>query len=341
MKWTSLPRHTPRWIARHPVLLVEWLVACNALRRATMRRRLFQLAALALLLGSAGLAVAGPLAGDASNVVSALSEYWVATFIASAMYAAAAIARRQRASRQQFAASWLVATPISPRSESVSHAVRSLLPLLLRSAGAILLVAALVYLSASPSGRVRTIGYCIAAGAICGAAVGWWVRRTPVVENEVGSRYVLRARTTAQLHVSDAALSTWPLAQLMAWGRPANTRVLLIVALFAVQGGSSALHGLAVVACWFVASYLGGLLGASWRAIHDAAAWLRSTPLPFPRFAWSISRRALLHQWVGAAAAVLLFTALGSSWTMALHLAAAWLTIVVLAQAIVLTSTQR
>jgi hypothetical protein len=289
-----------------------------------------------VLLGVTALAAAAPLASHASNVVGTLSEYWVATFVVSAMYAAVSVSRRRRSSQLQFTGSWLAAAPVGHRSQAVSHAVRSLFPLLLQSAGVMLLIAVLARLSAAPSSIARRIEACVGAGAICGALVGAWLLRFREHEHAVGSRYVVRARTGAQLRQSDAALAGWPLAQLMAWSRPENSRVLLLAALFAVQGGSSALHGLAVVASWLAASYLGGLLSASVRATREAAAWLRSTPMPFFRFAWSISRRSLLHQFAGAGVAVVLFAAVGSSWAMALYLAGLWMAMVVLVSAVAL-----
>jgi hypothetical protein len=341
MKWTSLPRHTPRWITRHPVLLSEWLVARNALQRALTHRRRGQIGAIAVLFAATALALAGPLAAHATSVINELYEYWVALFVACAMYAAASVARRRRASRREFVASWLAAAPIGHISESASHAARSLLPLVLQSSVVLTVIAVLGRLSHA-SGPVTTrIEACIGVGVICGATIGWWVFRAREAEHAAGSRYVFRATTRTQPRPSDVALSTWPLAQLMAWGRPENTRVLLMAALFAVQGGSSALHGLAVVASWFAASYLGGLLSASLRAMSEAAAWLRSTPLPFFQFAWSISRRALIHQFIGAAVAAGLLVAVGSTWTMALYCAALWLAIVAVASAAALAECYR
>jgi hypothetical protein len=341
MKWTSLPRRTPRWITRHPVLLAEWLVACNAVRRAMTHRRRWWIAAIVALFAATAVAIAGPFATHAASAVNLLYEYWVALLVASAMYAAVTVARRRRVSKREFAASWLVAAPIGHLSESASHATRSLVPLALQSVGVVTVIVVLARLSNAPDPVTTKIVACIVAGVSCGAAIGCWLLRARDTDHAAGSRYVFRARTNVQPRPSDAALSTWPLAQLMAWGRPENTRVLLLAALFAVQGGSSAVHGLAVVASWFAASYLGGLLSASVRAMNEAAAWLRSTPLPFFQFAWSISRRALIHQAIGAAVAAGLLVAIGSTWTMALYLTGLWLIIVVVASTATLAECYR
>ena len=43
--------------------------------------------------------------------------------------------------------------------------------------------------------------------------------------------------------------------------------------LFAVQAGSSAVHGLSVLAIWVLGGYLGGLLRAVWDTARSASDW--------------------------------------------------------------------
>lgn len=122
-----------------------------------------------------------------------------------------------------------------------------------------------------------------------------------------------------------AGLSGWPIAQVLSWSRPDNSRYVLVAALLAVQGGSSALTGLSVVAMYFVASYLAALLSAMTAVAKSAAIWLRATPITLMGFVWSISRRALAHQLIGVALAITCMLLLGSPLSMALQLAALWL----------------
>jgi hypothetical protein len=122
-----------------------------------------------------------------------------------------------------------------------------------------------------------------------------------------------------------AGLSGWPIAQVLAWSRPENSRYVLIAALLAVQGGSSAIAGLSVVAMYFVASYLAALVSAMTTVARSAAAWLRATPITLMGFVWSVSRRALAHQFIGVALAVACMTMLGAPIGMALQAAALWL----------------
>jgi hypothetical protein len=117
--------------------------------------------------------------------------------------------------------------------------------------------------------------------------------------------------------------------------------VLLIVALFAVQGGASILSGLTVVAMWVVAAYLGGLLAAVVQVSREASAWLRCTPIKFHAFAWPIARRALLHQALGTAGAVAVMIAQGATPAMAIYCGVLWLSMVVLIFTISLAESYR
>ena len=115
------------------------------------------------------------------------------------------------------------------------------------------------------------------------------------------SRYVGKVKHGGALMPSTAALSSWPMAQVRAWGRPENLRLLVMVGMLAVQAGSSAIQGLSVVAIWLLGGYLLGLLNAVMHTARAASHWLRSTPIPFAQFAWAMSRRALLYQVVATA----------------------------------------
>jgi hypothetical protein len=168
---------------------------------------------------------------------------------------------------------------------------------------------------------------CIGGGLLGGALIGWMLDSSRA-ERHVGSRYVARVKPRAKLTPSSDGLAGWPIAQVRAWSRPENSRVVLVAALLAVQAGSSALGGLAVVAAWLLASYLGALLSAIVQVAKAAAAWLRSTPISFPEFAWSIARRAMLHQVLGTAVAAGLMLVLGAPASLAVQASGLWLLIV-------------
>ena len=101
------------------------------------------------------------------------------------------------------------------------------------------------------------------------------------------------------------------------------------MALLAVQGGSSAIAGLSVVAMYFIASYLAALLSAMMTVSKLAATWLRSTPMTLGAFVLALSRRAFVHQLIGTMLAVVLMSLLGTPLAMALDVAALWLGVVV------------
>ena len=181
----------------------------------------------------------------------------------------------------------------------------------------------------------------IAAATVLGAAIGWWSARRSRADALEGSRYVGRIKSATLQFLLSAALSGWPLAQVRAWGRPDNLRILLMVAMLAVQAGSSALVGLSVVAIWLLGGYLAGLLAAVLQTANLAAHWLRSTPIPFAQFAWALTRRALLYQVVATAVGIGLMVILGAPLLSALYIGALWLTIVLLSCSIGLAESYR
>jgi hypothetical protein len=182
----------------------------------------------------------------------------------------------------------------------------------------------------------------VAVSTAIGSIVGWWSARRSRADALEGSRYVGAIKPRSATLPSSDALSGWPVAQVRAWGRPENLRILVLIpALFAVQAGSSAVHGLSVLAIWVLGGYLGGLLRAVWHTAKSASDWLRSTPIPFAQFAWAMTRRALLHQFVGTVVAAAVLISLGAPWASALYLSALWLAIVLLSYSIFVVDAYR
>ena len=299
---------TPAPLRRHVVLLVEWLQLANALKR--WRAEWLALAAVSL-------ATAGAVTIFSSRLVATvnvLADYWVLTAIVTAVYAASSIASRRRRIHELHSQSWLIAAPIPQASVRASQTIRALLPTIAQFVGLALLILLVQW-----NGKAIA---AIAAGLLVGAIVGWRAStrseaRTPA------SRYVRSKRTGAQ------ALSAWPISQVLAWSRPENSRYVLIIALFAVQGGSSAVMGLSIVALYFIVSYLAALLSALIGVAKSASAWLRSTPMSLSEFVWLLSRRALIHQVFGTGLAVAFISLLGAPLIPTLQIAALWLSLVI------------
>jgi hypothetical protein len=319
-------------LQRHPLLAAEVLQIENRVRRWAATP-LKSLALAALIAGGAAILLALSRQSVRPGVWStSLQAYWPVVLVLAAIYAAMYTGRRRRRSEPLQSRSWLGAAPVSSVALAVHRMAHAFAPLLLQ----VLAVSALVLLAARDSTRpaLRTVGL-LWVGAVLGAAIGWISRPGGAHERREDSRYAPRVHSARTLDASLASLSRWPIAQTFAWGRPENLRALVIVCLLlGVQAGSSALRGLIIVAVWLVGGYLSSLLFAVPRAAQGAAQWLRTTPLAFARFAWALSRRALLHQAAGVALLGAGLLAMGATPSLALYLAAQWLSIVVLVYAV-------
>lgn len=320
---------------RNPLLLAEWIAIRNFVRRLRSH-------ALAITLACVALAVAaGIVLVTFGSRAAVLIEYRFMTIVVVGLYTAFLVKRQRLRAEARSSESWLIAAPIAYRQRRVALTVLSVVPLLIQLLIATLAVALLALLQELTPSQAIELSLYVAGGAAAGTLIGWWSasrRKSPAYE---GSRYVARARHTDAMTPSIEALAAWPVGQLRAAGRPENLKVVLFAAMLAVQAGSSALHGLCVVAMWLVAAYLGGLLGAVVRTARAAAAWLHSTPLSFKQFAWSLARRALLHEVAGTVLAVAVMMILGAPALAAAYMAGLWLTIVVVVFTIGLADSYR
>lgn len=322
---TSVPAWTPAILRRHPALLVEWLRMINwwSHRRGERSRALLLiLSALAVF-----AALLFSLAGHVIGSIETLADYWVLLAVLAIIYAASSVSGRRRQLEESRSQSWLIATPIPSRSLLISHAIRVLLPLVVIAAIAVIFPALVALTHDGTIAAAEKVAGAAAGGLCIGGVFGWWSGGRAKTSGVVPSRYVPRPRGgRSVLARPDAAgLSGWPIAQVLAWSRPENSRYVLIAALLAVQGGSSAIAGLSVVAMYFVASYLAALVSAMTTVARLAAVWLRATPITLMGFVWSVSRRALVHQLMGTTLAVACMAVLGATLGMALQLATLWL----------------
>lgn len=329
----------PAFLRRHPALWVEWLRLVNSLSRwraEGSRALLLILSGLAVV-----LALLAALSGHVVSGIETLAEYWVLLAVVAVIYAATSVSGRRRQLEESRSQSWLVATPIPPRSLRISQAIRVLLPLVVLAVAVVMFPALIALTDEGVAAAAEKVAGAAAGGLFIGGVVGWWTARRAKPSGVVPSRYVPRPRAARAMRPDAAGLSGWPIAQVLAWSRPENSRYVLIAALLAVQGGSSALTGLSVVAMYFVASYLAALLSALTAVANSAAIWLRATPITLMGFVWSLSRRALAHQLIGAALAIACTLLLGSPLGMALQLAALWLGLFVSISGFVLVDNYR
>jgi hypothetical protein len=337
--WPSFPRQTPSWLLRHPVLLAEWIAAINALRRLRTHATGAVLAGIALT----GLVVAtfATAADRIADLFEMLLSYRVLLVALVAIYVALAVSRRRERARAHHMRFWLAAAPIDPQSWRANRLVSSFGVLVAQwLTASILIVLSGLAGAVRPEAIVQLMMYVTLAAA-AGAAVGWWLGRPREAGVYEESRYVGRPARGGAIKPASDALSTWPIAQVRAWSRPENSRLFVLVALLAVQGGSSAIHGLSVMGLWLLAGYLSALLQALPATARAAANWLRSTPISFLQFAWALMRRVLLHQLVGTVVAAGVMVLLGATMATALYLSALWLSLVVLVGSIAAAESYR
>jgi hypothetical protein len=337
----SLP--AAAWLSRHPHLLVRWLAVKNGLRRFLRNRR-----RAASAIGGAAIACFALLYAAVTNagsveLIEPLLSYWPLVALLAALHAAMMTARGLHRFETTRSSSWLASAPVAISRVRLAERLLAIAPVLLQWIGISGLIAILAAAEAASPRSALTLIAAMSVGAMAGSLAGLWAPRSRSRSPFEASRYVraVRVADLATVRPADAALSRWPVNLTLSWGRPENSRVLLVIALFAVQGGSSILSGLTVVAMWVVAAYLGSLLAAVTQVAREASAWLRSTPMRFHAFAWPIARRALLHQLLGTTGAAGVMMALGASPAMAFHISASWLGVVVLVCSINLASFYR
>jgi hypothetical protein len=308
-------------IVGNPFVHAAWLIA----RRRLIRARWVAFAlivAAAVLLWIIGSSFAE---GRASRLLTVIDEYrWVFAVFAF-LHALFLISREQRQRREDWKQSWLVAAPLSVSKVETWLMLRAFAIGFLH----LFVAVGVVLLLAFAARRFdETAGICgvLAAAFALGALAGCFLRREAKALRE-DSRYAPAVR--APEGVSAEALSRWPIAQALSWQRPENARVTLIIALFAVQGGSSMLVGFAVVSSWLLGIYLVTLMQATLHVSRAAAQWLRATPVRFAAFAWPLGKRVLVHQIIGGGTAAALAMAMGLPVITALYLLVLWLVIVI------------
>lgn len=335
----------PSWLLRHPELLAHWLTAANSVRRLTQNRRRAALLAGAALIGASLILCAAffGMRSSAVHLIEPLLAYWALVLLLALVHAFMTMSRRLRRGKAAVAKSWLSAAPMRPASLTLTRVLVAVGPIICQWLAACTLVAVIAVIESAQEGSARKLMGALSAGALIGSLLGFWRPKSRPRASYEGSRYARAVSVTVEqpLRASDAALSHWPVNMTLAWSRPENSRALVVIALLSVQAGSSMLGGIAVLAMWFSAAYLGSLLAAVVHVARDAGTWLRSTPMRFHAFAWPIARRALIHQIAGTTIAMGVMMLQGTSLAMAVYLGAIWLTVVAVVCAISLADSYR
>ena len=335
----SLPRKG--WLSRQPALLSTLLASRNALRRFLTTSSGATLGILAI----AGTGLSIWLASTYSDRLAALIksgiDYIGFVPILAALHAATLVSRRRRHLQQQHLQSWLIATAGGFAGSRRAIVIATLAAVLMHTSVVTLTLVIVGILSRTEfAAAMQLLVYAI-GGLVPGALAGWYLPFLRRRATNEASRYVLKPPTGNGLRPQAGALSRWPIAQTLAWNRPENSRVVILVALLSVQAGSSMIGGLSVVAAWLVGAYLTCLLRGIVSVGREAAQWLQSTPITFATFAWSVARRALVHQLIGTAVGAGVITFLGSPVPITLYLAGLWLSVVIMVSAVSLAESYR
>lgn len=219
---TSLPTGTPAILRRHPALLVEWLRVANSLARwREERSRTAVVAFGAIAAVVVVVLVLAVVFGHAAPAIEMLARYWVLVGVVTAVYAFTSVNRQRRHLEDSQSQSWLIATPISPSSLRVSHAIRTLLPLAVMFTAAVMVVACVLLFHGGVAAAAGTTIATIGGGLLFGGAAGWWLAGRARARAGAGmgagtdtaaSRYVPRLRVMSRVYASLARCDPVPTA---------------------------------------------------------------------------------------------------------------------------------
>jgi hypothetical protein len=236
----------------------------------------------------------GPRINDGLHYVKAHLTWLV---VPAVLHAALTVSQRRDQISAALRDSWLAATPQAARSRRSALVISVLSVPLAHLAMVIAILLALQYVGRGDAVVVRQLMTAVTGALAGGALIGAVFTRKSRGDARPGSRYVPgKSNAHARAAPSLRALSRWPIASAFAWATPDTVRWPAMAAMLSVMSGSSALAGLGVVGFWMLVVYMVTLCTSTLRVAREAALWLRSTPLPFSRFALAIGARSLVHQ---------------------------------------------
>jgi hypothetical protein len=234
-----------------------------------------------------------------------------------------------------YASNWLSTLPVSRSQTAGVIALRAFLasaPLLALPPGVVLLARLCVPGSGAITSALLTgIGIATAVGAL----LGWYLPAHEIRHSLPALPYATARGASAVPRL--VALSRWTQTQTRVWLQPRSLARLLLPAMLLLPMGTSANVAIALLSLWVLALYLLVLLRAMVQVAREGAAWLRPTPLPFYRFAWSVARRPLFKQLQWTLLATVLLVALGCQPLVAARVAEWWLALVSVTSGIALS----
>lgn len=283
----TLPRATPRWLARQPLMLAGLLRLTNRLRRM----KLGWVVILALLAAFVWL-ITRPLAATA---LAFLAERAVLGFIVAALHAATSVVRlrpRFIADQEQ---SWLAALPYRvPAFARIAFGFGVQL-LAIAVLFGIIAAASEISWAAARGAWVGVLG-----GYVAGAFFAWFQNRVfPARSSESsGSQYAIVRATRKRWAVAPTLfpLSYWAAAWARTLSNPSVTARTLIVVLLAIPLGTPGEVVLATAGGWMAGLYVLMNLVATVRTAFAAGWWLRPTPIRLAPFAVTLVSRTFVIQ---------------------------------------------
>jgi hypothetical protein len=268
-------------------------------------------------------------AGALRGPVTWVTHHDELTALAVFMYAIQFVVRRRAHLASEHSQSWLLATPLPPRTFQLASALRIALEVFAHALLAQAVLVAVAIASDQLRASLAMPLLWIVVGWLLGGLVGAVWRLKCRTSDSEHSRFIIDVKTPPSIP-SLSGLSHWPIAKALVWHRPEHARFLFIAAALSIPVGASALLGLAILTVWSLGSYLLALARSVPDVAQEAATWLRPTTLPFASFAWAVTRRALLHQIVGVGLLGTVSIVLGAQPASVVHLASMWLLLTIM-----------
>lgn len=249
------------------------------------------------------------LRADGSAWLATLDAQPVLVALASLALGWSLTRAARRRAQQAFATSWLATAPIEARAILAATRRRvawRVLPVL----GAILAIPSAAM--AASGADARRILALAGGGFVVGALAGW----RGGARAEVAAAVALPRLSAAGAHSSKAAglaaLARWPFARLLADANPRQHAQLVAGVLLMLPMGIPPSIALLIVLLTASLIAAQALLRALLATIPDAAAWMRTTPLPLSVLARSLCLHSGATLLAAIVCAALLLLALGA-----------------------------
>jgi hypothetical protein len=334
---------TPQWLRTRPLMLTALLVFKNQLRRQRFDHVTLLLAIAACILLILGTLVIAQ-GSDYEKMVAALNrsgssiETLVLLALAASSGGALFTSSRLRRTRERLRRSWLAGTVHVNALSFAQCVVVAIWPIVVFLI-LLISVAMGLHLDANMTGPLPLAG-ALCAGALPGILIGLLTAVTHPRSRQQRSRFASRQAGASSLTTSSAidsgALAHWPIQEAKAMSAPANSRLLLLIALVTLPGGMSGVFVIAILAAWVLCGWLITLLFALHNTVRDARVWLASTQVSRGRLTIPTVTRVIRHHLAGLAAIGSLLLLVDTSPNEVMHFVMTWVSLAAIFTCIIL-----